>query len=113
MARRHKGEERDIAVRRIDTLLALARAQTLASRGGEAGLADRYALLASRIATKYQSGMARRQKVQVCRGCHAYLGGAGAVRVRVHAGRIVTTCLKCGQVRRRPLSRRVQAIALP
>lgn len=100
VARRDKGEERDIAVRRIDTLLALARLEALAKRGD---LADRYAHLSLQVAQKYQTGLLRRQKAQVCRACATFLVPGRSARTRLAAGNVVTTCLRCGNIVRRPL----------
>lgn len=100
--RRDKGEERAIAVRRLDLLLAAARAERA---GGRPELADRYGVLALAVAQKYQTGLEPRHKQQLCRKCGA-VAGAETRRVRVVAGRIVTTCLRCGAVRRQPLEPR-------
>ena len=97
--RRNKSEERDVAQARIGRLLALGRAELL---GGRPELADRYAGLGSRVAQKYQTGLTRSQKAQVCRKCGAFRSGATS-RTRVRGGRIATTCLRCGAVARRPL----------
>ncbi|MFO1533176.1 MAG: ribonuclease P protein component 4 [Thermoplasmatota archaeon] len=98
--RRDKGEERDLAVRRIDILLARARSEALARRSD---LADRYARLSLAIAQKYQTGLERRHKAQVCRSCGAFLVPGRTSRTRITSGRVTTTCLGCGNVARRPL----------
>lgn len=98
--RRNKGEERDVAVRRIDVLLARARAEALAGRGE---LADRYAHIGLAIAEKYQTGRTPAQKTQVCRGCTAFLVPGRTSRTRIAAGRVITTCLRCHHVARRPI----------
>lgn len=96
--RRNKGEERQIAARRIDALLDRARGETL---GPDADLADRYATIASQVARKYQMPLRPHQKAQVCRSCQAYRRSE-THRVRIHRGRIITTC-PCGRIHRRPL----------
>ena len=101
--RRNKGMERDIAVQRIDALLERARSEALGHRGD---LADRYASLSLALAQKYQTGFERRHKAQVCRACIAYLVPGRTSRTRISAGRVVTTCLRCGHVSRRPLQAR-------
>ncbi|MEK6976732.1 MAG: ribonuclease P [Candidatus Thermoplasmatota archaeon] len=98
--RRNKSEERDVAQARIGRLLALGRAELLADR---AGLADRYAGLGLRVAQKYQTGLTRAQKAQVCRKCGAFRSSATS-RTRLRGGRVAITCLRCGAVARRPLS---------
>lgn len=100
--RRNKGEEKVLARRRIDRLLAAARAEAL---GPDRDLADAHAGLALRVARRYQTGLRRDQKAQVCRKCGAYRTPDSS-RVRLRAGRITTTCLRCGSVHRRPLAPR-------
>jgi ribonuclease P protein subunit RPR2 len=105
--RRDKGEEKTIAVRRLDQLLAAARAER---SGGRPDLADRYGQLALAVAQKYQTGLEPRHKAELCRKCGAVAGSATR-RVRVVVGRIVTTCLRCGDVRRQPLQPRASGAA--
>lgn len=98
--RRDKGEERAVAERRIRTLLARARAEHLADRGS--ALPDRYAALTLRLAQRYQTGLPRDAKAQVCRACGTFRTPSSS-RTRLVGGRIATTCLRCGDVARRPL----------
>lgn len=98
--RRNKSEERDVAVQRIDRLLALGRASVLQ---GRPEYADRYASLGLRVAQKYQTGFLRGQKAQMCRKCGAFRNAATS-RTRLHGGHLSITCLRCGAVARRPLS---------
>lgn len=106
--RRDKGEERALAERRIRTLLARARAEHLADRGS--ALPDRYAALSLRVAQKYQTGLPRDAKAQVCRACGAYRTPATS-RTRLVGGRIAVTCLRCDAVARRPLRATTRAAA--
>lgn len=99
MARRNKGEERAIAADRVARLVTLALDATHDAR---ADRADRYAELAWRLKTRYRLGKCAIDG-SVCRGCHAFWVPGATVRVRIHDGRIVRTCLKCGAHRRRPL----------
>lgn len=101
--RRDKGEERAVAERRVRTLLAAARAEQLAAPGSP--LPDRYAQLSLRVAQRYQTGLPRDAKAQVCRACGAFRSSASS-RTRLASGRIATTCLRCGHVARRPLTAR-------
>jgi len=100
--RRNKDEERGVAAARINRLLGLARQEALAGRGD---LANRYGQLSLRIAEKYQGGLDRAAKSQVCKKCGAFRTSATS-RTRLAAGRIVTTCLKCGAVSRRLVASR-------
>lgn len=100
--RRNKGEEKQTARRRIDRLLTAARSEAL---GPDRDLADRHAGLALRVARRHQTGLRPDQKAQVCRRCGAYRTHDSS-RVRLRAGKITTTCLRCGAVHRRPLAPR-------
>jgi ribonuclease P protein subunit RPR2 len=97
--RRNKVQERDVAVDRITQLLARARQAAVAGRGERA---NRYAHLGLRIAQKYQTGLARPQKAQVCRACGTYRTSATS-RTRLRGGRVIMTCTNCGARARRPL----------
>lgn len=97
--RRDKGEERRIVAQRIGILLGRARDE---AAGPDDDLADRYGAMSLRLASRYQYPLAPADKAQVCRKCGAFRRPA-TVRVRVHRNRLITTCLRCGYVHRRPL----------
>lgn len=105
--RRDKGEERGLAARRIDQLLAAARAETLA---GRPDLARRYGALSLRVAQKYQSGLTPPQKAALCRKCGTPRSAATS-RTRLAGGRLAVTCLACGHVARRPLHAKVPKVS--
>ena len=105
MARRNKGAEREIARERIARLVALAEE---ALRERHDARADRYADLAWRVKTTYQL-RGTPLDGRVCRACKAFLQPGRTSRVRLTGGKRTTTCLKCGAVRRRPLSVRRSA----
>jgi len=106
--RRDKGAERAVAERRVRTLLGLARGELLADPASR--LPDRYAALSLRVAQRYQTGLPRDAKAQVCRACGAFRTSATS-RTRLLGGRVATTCLRCGHVARRPLHARPAAPA--
>jgi RNase P subunit RPR2 len=93
--RRNKSEERDVAVSRIDALLRSARVDP--ARAGRLGA------LALGVARKHQTGLTPAQKSQVCRKC-ARVRTSATSRVRIRAGRIVTSCT-CNFIHRRPLGK--------
>ena len=97
--RRNKGEEKHVARKRIAILLGAARREAL---GPDRDLADDHAGLALRVARRYQVPLRPDQKALVCRKCGAFRSH-DASRVRLRAGRVTTTCLRCGHVHRRPL----------
>lgn len=73
---------------------------------GEPALSDRYVALARRISMRQRVRIPRELQRRFCQKCHAYLVPGVNARVRVHRGRVVTTCLVCGYRRRYPLGRR-------
>jgi ribonuclease P protein subunit RPR2 len=99
--RRDKHDERHIAAARVGALLEQARREAL---GPDADLADRYAALARRVAMRYQVGLGPGRTL-VCRKCGVFRVPGRTSRARVSRHRIVTTCLACGEIRRRPLPR--------
>ncbi|MDT8357784.1 MAG: ribonuclease P, partial [Methanomicrobiaceae archaeon] len=66
----------------------------------EPALSDRYVALARRISMRQRVRIPRELQRRFCRKCHAYLVPGVNARVRVHRGRVVTTCLVCGHRRR-------------
>ncbi len=91
--RRNKSQERHIAKGRIDRLLRNAEREAL---GPDPDLADRHAALAKRVAMRYQIPCR-----PLCR-CGVFPVPGRNTRVRIHAGRVITTCT-CGHIRRRPI----------
>ncbi len=104
--RRNKGEEKQTARKRIAILLRTARAEAL---GPDKDLAHSHGELALRVARRYQVPLYPDQKAQVCRKCGAYRT-TDASRVRIRAGRIVTSCLQCGHTHRRPVRSKVASV---
>ncbi len=98
MRRRNKGEERDIALKRIRKLFAMAQGSTAENRD----LSDRYVRLARRIGMRYQVSMPTDLRRRVCRGCESLLVPGRTARVRVASGRVSVTCLRCETVKRYP-----------
>ncbi|MCA1813047.1 MAG: ribonuclease P [Halobacteriales archaeon] len=95
--RRDKAEERRIARERIARLLSLAQER---ARAGDLPKADRYAHLARRVGQKYVVRLGRTERLQVCRGCEAYLLPGKTSRVRTTEGKVSVTCLRCGRIAR-------------
>lgn len=107
MARRNKGEERVIAKERVARLVTLTQA---ALRAQHEERAHRYAEHAWRLKTTYQlRGTAIDGRV--CRVCHAFLQPGRTSRVRLTGGKRTTTCLRCGAMRRHPLTARTPPAA--
>lgn len=100
--RRDKREELALAHTRMHSLLAAAEQEALA---GRTGLADRYAFLVRRLAMRHQAGLPTAARTKVCRGCDGFLGPRTA-RTRMRHGKVVTTCLRCQRIRRRPVEAR-------
>lgn len=97
--RRKSDEEfREIAAERIERLFELADA--IFSRRPE--LADRYVQLAWRLKTKYGLKLRRALKRKFCRKCRSFWKPGVSCRVRTQSGRVVMTCLRCGNITRLP-----------
>lgn len=97
MARiRDKAQARRTVAARMGRLLDLA-------AEAEPERSARYVRLAWRLSTRHRVRMGPEMKGRFCRRCFGYLVPGESVRTRVEKGRIVTTCLRCGAIRRRPL----------
>ena len=104
--RRHRGQERRIALERMESLFRQAEGEAVGRREGRA---RRYVELARRIGMRYNVRVPREFKRKFCRACGAYLVPAHNARVRVGRGRVVITCLACGAVQRMPYMREQRA----
>jgi len=62
--------------------------------------AHRYAEIAWRLKLKSRVDLPERWKRSVCRSCQGFLVPGRSARLRVRRGRVVTKCLRCGEVRR-------------
>lgn len=102
MARRHVGKKdaKGIAADRIEALFDMARAE---SRGGNPERAKRYVSLALRIGERHK--VRPGHKREYCPSCHSYFVPPLNVRSRTGSGRVVITCLGCGQILRFPISK--------
>ncbi|MGA2934150.1 MAG: ribonuclease P [Methanomicrobiales archaeon] len=61
---------------------------------------DRCVDLARRIAMRQRVRIPRDLRMKFCRRCSAYLVPGSTVRVRVHRGKVVMTCMRCSGHRR-------------
>jgi ribonuclease P protein subunit RPR2 len=83
--------EQEGARREVERLFALA-------KDAKQELADRYVLLARRMAERNRVSL-RAHNREHCRKCCAYFTGK-TLRVRMRPGSIVYTCLRCEHVTR-------------
>ncbi len=104
--RRRKGLEKHIAQERIATLFQRAEGE---ARGGNLHRADRYVELARRLGMRYNVGIPRPLRRRFCKGCHGYLLPGRTSTVRVHRGRVIVHCLRCGDIHRIPHARETKA----
>jgi len=102
MTRRHvsKKDAKGVAEERVDRLFELA---GVAAHAGNSARAKRYVALALRMSERHK--VPARHKRLYCRTCGSYFVPARTVRVRTGKGRVVMTCLECGNVQRHPMSR--------
>ena len=60
-------------------------------------LSDRYVVLARRIAMRQRIRIPRELRRQYCHNCNTFLVPGSNMRVRVHRGNVVVTCLSCNK----------------
>jgi len=65
-------------------------------------LADRYVRAAWKLKTRYNLRLPKNLKPKFCRKCLSFWVPGASCRVRVKSGDVITTCLRCGRVRRLP-----------
>lgn len=97
--RRKKAEEKEIALRRINTLFEEAR------KTKEQELADRYVELARKISMKAKVRIPSELKRRFCKHCHSHFR-SGNYRVRLQGRKVVYYCLKCKHYTRFPYVKR-------
>jgi ribonuclease P protein subunit RPR2 len=73
---------------------------------GKMDMADRYVDMARRIGMRYNVRFSPEHRRRFCRACYRYLLPGSTSRTRMSRGRVVTTCLRCGHIMRRPLGAR-------
>ncbi|MDD5419838.1 MAG: ribonuclease P [Methanomicrobiaceae archaeon] len=99
--RTQKAGSRKIARERIETLFL----QAAAFFPEEPEWSRRCVQLARKIAMRQRIRIDRRLRRQFCRRCNAFLVPGVNMRVRIHRGRVVVTCLACGHRARYPARR--------
>jgi len=97
----HRPNTKAIARARIDVLFE--RAREFFPEHPE--WSDRCVGLARSISRRHRVRMPRRYRMQYCRHCGGYLVPGNTMRVRIHRGRVIVTCRKCGSQRRYPAVR--------
>jgi len=101
---RPANQSREIAQQRIAHLFGMAEAAS----HERPDLADRYVAMAVRIARRTRTRIPAHMKHCFCRACGAYLAPGRTARVRINRRRSThqtVTCLRCGSVSRRGLTR--------
>lgn len=94
----------DIGKERINILLTLAEREAIQNRNDVR--ARRYALLAQKIAMRYNIRIERSFKQKICRKCSSFLFTSSSCRVRLQGGKIIKYCKTCGRITRMPLHHR-------
>jgi ribonuclease P protein subunit RPR2 len=89
-----------IARERMELLMEQADQAALA---GQMDLADRYVDMARRVGMRYNVRFQPTHRRRFCKSCYRYMLPGSTSRTRMSRGRVVTTCLRCGRVMRRPL----------
>jgi len=66
-------------------------------------LANRYVLLARKLAMKFNISLLKSQKRKFCKHCYVYLKPGVNSRVRIHKSRVIIYCEKCKKYTRIPI----------
>lgn len=103
--RRRKGVEKQIAQERIDILFRNALEE---ARRDNISRSDRYVQLARRIGMRYNVGIPAELRLLYCKSCYGYLLPGKTSLVRVHRGRVILHCTRCGEVRRLPYVKEIK-----
>lgn len=96
MIKREKKLEKEIALRRIEILLSIARKTT------KPELSRRYVTLAKRISEHYRVAIPKEHRNTFCKNC-CLPYRSDKSRIRVKKSRIIMTCSNCGNIRRIPI----------
>jgi len=86
--RRNKSKEKQVARERIEELFKQAEKSSLA-------LANRYVILARKLAMKYKVRILPPLKRRFCKHCYKYFIPGQTCRVRTKEGNVVYTCFNC------------------
>ncbi|HHF56207.1 MAG TPA: ribonuclease P [Thermoplasmatales archaeon] len=100
-----KRERKRIALQRIHQLFKEAEKR---AQMNDFELANRYVILARKIAMKYLVRMPREYKRRFCKNCYFYLVPDKTCRVRLKKHKVVVTCLNCGEIMRYPYLREIK-----
>ncbi len=103
MKKRQKHEAIEIARERVDRLFRMAES---AAAEGDFLSADRYIGIAWNIKLKFRLKLTDYQKRLFCRKCLKFLADGKTGRYRTEDGKLVITCMNCGNIRRYPLKLR-------
>lgn len=103
MQRRGRGKKSRLQLEcandRIRTLYGLAFNR---ARQGDLDLARRYTSLARKIGMRYTVRIPPHLKRTTCRSCFVPMIPDITARTRIRSGRVIMTCLECGDVMRYP-----------
>ena len=105
LIRRRKRKQSEIAKERIEELFS----QADKSFKDDSGHANRYVLLARKVAMRTNVRFTKKQARMFCKHCNAYLMPGFNCRVRTREGKLVYTCLECGKSSRMPYLREKKA----
>jgi ribonuclease P protein subunit RPR2 len=95
-----RARNKKLARERIEVLME--RAEEVFPR--DKAKADRYAALAKKLAMRYTLRFPKRWKRRVCKKCHSFLVPGENCKTRIHKGRVINTCLDCGNIVRLPIN---------
>lgn len=94
-----KNKQKEIARERIKILFEQADEAFSKNKS----LADRYVILARKLAMKVKIKLPVEMKRKFCKHCHKYLRAGVNSRVRTRQGKVVISCLECRKFMRIPI----------
>lgn len=91
-----------IAMERIDILFKNAEYEFVYNPE----LSNRYVNIARKIAMRQRIRIPSEYKRKFCRNCNSYAVPGENMSVRIHRGKVIYKCGRCGYIRRFPINKR-------
>ncbi|HIG93041.1 TPA: ribonuclease P [Candidatus Woesearchaeota archaeon] len=94
-----KNQQKNLALERINSLFQQAQEIALKNQS----LANRYVILARKIAMKVKVTIPVHLRRRFCKHCYTYLTPGVKARVRTRQGKVIISCLECKKFMRIPI----------
>jgi ribonuclease P protein subunit RPR2 len=100
-----KGQQKKIAIRRINKLFTMAEENALT---GKLNIANRYVELARKLSMRNLTPIPIEHKIRFCKHCYSYLLPNVTCRIRINRSKLVVYCFKCRKYKRIPLKNKIK-----